>query len=252
MLISTRHFPQVENRDTPHGFIPGSRLIFTTQYPLSQDQYCFPLCNTGLVFHANQAPTWPSHCLNQSCPILTTFFCYHQSTGIGTALTHWGWVTHICVSKLTIIGSDNGLSPGRHQAIIWTNAGILLIGPLGTNFNRNSYIFIQENPFETVVWKMAAILSRPQCVNMATDWLTALLNTRKNSTRDFNSPEPWSDWLLLLDASELPDVLLAACMPWMRAVKPLTSFWRCCDIQFFRARQKNSRCSNNSRPRTWP
>ena len=48
-------------------------------------------------------------------------------------LTHWGRVTHICVSKLTIISSDNGLSPGRCQAIIWTNAGILLIGTLGTN-----------------------------------------------------------------------------------------------------------------------
>ena len=40
-------------------------------------------------------------------------------------LTHWGRVTHICVRKLSIIGSDNGLSPGRHQAIIWTNDGIL-------------------------------------------------------------------------------------------------------------------------------
>ena len=50
-------------------------------------------------------------------------------------LTHWGRVTHICVGKLTIIGSDNGLSPERRQAIIWTNAGILLIGPLGTNFS---------------------------------------------------------------------------------------------------------------------
>ena len=47
-------------------------------------------------------------------------------------LTHWGRVTHICVCKQTSIGSDNGLSPGRCQAIIWTNAGILLIGPLGT------------------------------------------------------------------------------------------------------------------------
>ena len=43
-------------------------------------------------------------------------------------LTDWGQVTYICVSKQTTIGSDNGLSPGRHQAIIWTNAGILLIG----------------------------------------------------------------------------------------------------------------------------
>ena len=39
-------------------------------------------------------------------------------------LTHWGRATHICVGKLTIIGSDNGLSPGGRQAIIWTNAGI--------------------------------------------------------------------------------------------------------------------------------
>ena len=48
-------------------------------------------------------------------------------------LTHWGRVTHVCVSKPTTIDSDNGLAPGRRQAIIWTNAGILLIGPLGTN-----------------------------------------------------------------------------------------------------------------------
>ena len=45
-------------------------------------------------------------------------------------------MTHICVGKLTIIGSDNGLSPERRQAIIWTNAGILLIEPLGTNFSE--------------------------------------------------------------------------------------------------------------------
>ena len=37
----------------------------------------------------------------------------------------------LCVSKLTIIGSDDGL-----YNIIWTNAGILLIGPLGTNFSE--------------------------------------------------------------------------------------------------------------------
>ena len=53
-----------------------------------------------------------------------------------TQITHWGRVTHICVGALTIIGSDNGLSPGRRQAIIWTNAGILLIGSLGTNFSE--------------------------------------------------------------------------------------------------------------------
>ena len=59
-------------------------------------------------------------------------------------LTHWGRVTHICVSKLTVIGPVNGLLPGRRQAIIWTNAGILLIGPLRTNFNE---IFIEIHTF---------------------------------------------------------------------------------------------------------
>ena len=49
-------------------------------------------------------------------------------------IIYLGRVTHICVNKLTTIGSDNGLSPGWRQAIIWTNAGILLIGSLGTNF----------------------------------------------------------------------------------------------------------------------
>ena len=53
-----------------------------------------------------------------------------------TALTHWDRVTHICVRKLTIIGSENGLSPERRQSIIRTNAGILLIGPLRTNFSE--------------------------------------------------------------------------------------------------------------------
>ena len=87
-------------------------------------------------------------------------------------LTHWGRVTHICVGNLTIIGSNNRLSPGRLQAIIWTNAGILLIGPLGTNFSEIfaeittfSFIFVQENVFESVVCEMAAILSQSHCVN---------------------------------------------------------------------------------------
>ena len=57
--------------------------------------------------------------------------------GLGKSpLTHWGRVTHICVSELPNIGSDNGLSPGRRQAIIRTNAAILLIRTLGINFSE--------------------------------------------------------------------------------------------------------------------
>ena len=76
------------------------------------------------------------------------------------ALTHGGRVTHICVNKLTIIGSDNGLSPGRHQAIIWTSAEILLIGLLGTNFSE-ILIRIQIFPFKKIRLKMSSAKWRP-------------------------------------------------------------------------------------------
>ena len=72
-------------------------------------------------------------------------------------LTHWGRMTHICVSKLTILGSDNGLSPSRRQAIIWTNAGILLIGPLGTNFSE-IIVGIQSFSFRKMHLKMLSAL----------------------------------------------------------------------------------------------
>ena len=51
-------------------------------------------------------------------------------------LPHWSRVTHIYISELSIICSDNGFSPGRRLSIIWTNAGILLIGPMGANFRE--------------------------------------------------------------------------------------------------------------------
>ena len=64
-------------------------------------------------------------------------------------------MTHICVNKLTTIGSDNGLSPERRQAIIWTNAGILLIGPLGTNFSE-ILIEIQTFSLKKIRLKMSS------------------------------------------------------------------------------------------------
>ena len=75
--------------------------------------------------------------------------------------THLGRVTHICASKLTIIGSDNGLSPGRRQAITSTNHGILSIRTSGNklqwNPRQNLFISIQENAFENVVCERASI-----------------------------------------------------------------------------------------------
>ena len=91
-------------------------------------------------------------------------------------LTHWGRVTHICGDNLTVIGSDNGLSPGRRQAIIWTNAGILLIAPWGTNFSE-VLIDIHTFSFKKIDLKMSSAKWRPFClglnvlnVELGTNW----------------------------------------------------------------------------------
>ena len=80
-------------------------------------------------------------------------------------ITHWGRVTHICVSKITIIGSASGLSPGRHQAIIWTSVAILLIEPLGTNFSE-IVIEIYTFSFKKMHLKMSSRKLRPFCLGL--------------------------------------------------------------------------------------
>ena len=87
-------------------------------------------------------------------------------TAAPKSLSHSGRVTHICVRKLRIIGSDNGLSPGRRRAIIRTNAGILLFLNLATNFSEIlSETYTSSS--KKLMWKCRmenANLSRPQCV----------------------------------------------------------------------------------------
>ena len=80
-------------------------------------------------------------------------------------LTRWGRVKHICVSKLTIIGSNNGLSPDRRQAIICTNAGLLLMGPLGTNFSE-ILIEILTFLFKKMRLKVLSAKRRPFCLGL--------------------------------------------------------------------------------------
>ena len=82
------------------------------------------LINTLIYVQRNPMPSFTT----------TTNEAREDNIYIYSSLTHWGRVTHICVGKLTIIGSDNGLSPGRRQAVFWTNTWTLLIGPLRTNF----------------------------------------------------------------------------------------------------------------------
>ena len=101
-------------------------------------------------------------------------------------LTHWGRVTHICVSKLTIIGSDNGLSPGRRQAIIWTNDGILLIRPLGTNFSE-ILIEIHIFSFKEMHLKMSSGSWRPFCLGLNVLTKRPLYSDKKSSNTVFDN-----------------------------------------------------------------
>ena len=72
---------------------------------------------------------------------------------------------HVCVSKLSIIGSDDGMLPGRRQAIICINAEILLIGPFGTNFSE-ILIAIQTYPFKKMHLKMLNAKWHPFCLGL--------------------------------------------------------------------------------------
>ena len=91
--------------------------------------------------------------------------CWPELHFYGAVLTHWGRVTHICVDNLTIIGSDNGLSPGWRQAITWTSVVILLIGPLGTNFSE-MLIEIHTFSFKKIHLKMSSGEWRPFCLGL--------------------------------------------------------------------------------------
>ena len=117
----------------------------------------------------------PSRSLWCHCNILAPGSCHHQVINThdtdsiwfawSPSLTHWVRVTHICVSKLATIASDNGLSPGRRQAIIWTNVGILSIESLGTNISE---IFIKIRAFsiKNMHLKMSSGKWQPSCLGL--------------------------------------------------------------------------------------
>ena len=127
-------------------------------------------CMSGLLTRGGRenVPGIPGACATRNFTCLTRgpwkkllfhIWCY-------IILTHWGWVTHICISKLTIIGSDNGLSPGCCQAIIWTNAGIFLIQTLGTNFSEIVSKKIHAFSFKKMHLKMSSVKWRPFCLGL--------------------------------------------------------------------------------------
>ena len=105
-------------------------------------------------------------CFEKDNPFVANYAeIFLRNTNSCYPLAQWDRVTHICVSELTTIGPDNGLSPGRRQAIIWTNAGIVLIGPSGTNFNE-ILIEIHTFLFKKIHLKMSPAKWRPFCLGL--------------------------------------------------------------------------------------
>ena len=90
----------------------------------------------------------------------------------------------MCVGKLTNIDSDNGLSPDRRQAIILTNAGILLIRTLGTNFSE---ILIECHSFSVkkTHMKMSSGKWRPSCLGLNVLMCGTLFRRLSTSLRGF-------------------------------------------------------------------
>ena len=126
-----------------------------------------------------------SVCLWQQC-----FFNVSKlSIQIQSLLTHWDWVTHTHFGNLTITGSDNGLWPHQHQAIIWTKAGILITWPLGEKFSE---ILIEIHTFSyklmhlkmlSVEWRLNVLM-----VNLThKDW-----TQNQSQNTNYHSSDPLS------------------------------------------------------------
>ena len=147
------------------------------------------------------------------------------------SLTHWGRAMHICVSNLIIIASDNGLSPGRRQAIIWTNAGILLTGPLGTIFSE---ILIENSPFPFTKTRLKVSSAKwwPFCLGlnmlntivivewalgllMAWHLLTTAMLTRAHRRKSMNAFIGFQQHLLQYIPRNMHTVLLCFALLWL-------------------------------------
>ena len=82
---------------------------------------------------------------------------------------------------------DNGLLPGRHQANMWTDAGILLIGPLVTNFSE-ILIAIYTFSFMKMHLKMSSAKWRPFCRGL--NVLMELISKQSSINIDSESNSP--------------------------------------------------------------
>ena len=112
-------------------------------------------------------------------------------------LNSWSLVTHLCVSRIIIIGSDNGLSPGRCQAISGTNTGMLLIWPFGTKFSGmfiDIYMFLAATK-QLNEWYFPSVClsARPSdCPSVRHTFLTMFPSSDHHEI--FRSYYQWQKW----------------------------------------------------------
>ena len=146
---------------------------------------------------------------------------------IGTTwVMHWGRVTHICVSNLTIIGSDNGLSPGRRQAIIWTNAGILLIGPLEINFSE---ISIENNTFSFNKMHLKMSSAKWRLFRLGLNELKTIIKTKNIM---YQNIDPAFAGISILNPIFHITILFQACSHCLSDKRPFASRCRLNNAQF--------------------
>ena len=136
-------------------------------------------------------------------------------------LTYWGRVKHICVGNLSVIGSDNGVSPGWRQAINWTNAGILLIGPLETNFSE---ILIQLVAFSFNKMRLKVSIAK---------WRLYCLGINVLKGRDYHlsflhCQGSYKGLLLWSETDTGDDLLLNLCQVISRTSADLLFIWSFC------------------------
>ena len=134
----------------------GTKLGITFSFWGTSNAFLYVSVFMELILHHGNSWSFCAYSFNQFCNSFASFnntisvkdrlSDFHGPFSIWRTLelTHWGRMTHICVGNLTIIGSDNGFSLGRHKAVIWTNAAILLIWPLGRKFSE---ILIETHMF---------------------------------------------------------------------------------------------------------
>ena len=157
-FYSTHRFRQVFSNTSSPKFrcVSGSREGGCTYFTHAFVRL-FALFNSSCLFLEPCTNSWTTY------PWLKLF-----GEASNTSNFEAEWRMHMCFSKFSI-GSDNGLSPVRHQTIMWICTGLIrhFRNKFRWNFNRTTTNFIRDTEFKNVSFKIVVFLSRHKCPNLA-------------------------------------------------------------------------------------